>query len=640
MVGGRYRLEAVLGAGGYATVYRATDLHDGGAVAVKVVRPDADGGYSRELRARTEREVMALARLTSPHTVRLHEHGITADGLLYLVFEHVPGADLAVVLETHATLPDAVVAHVLRQLLDALGEAHRAGLLHRDIKPENVRVFEEHGDPWRVKLLDFGIARSTEPSRPQVTADGVLVGTPRYMSPEQLTARELTSASDIYSLGIVAFEMMVGRDALHGNHFGAQLDRLRSGHLFAAPDGRVSALHQTVQRMTALKLADRLRTVDDVLSVLSADVDATLIAPPRSTRRAAAPAAHGSRLTWPAAVAALTAIGVVLIIGVTMGTVSRPPGEPAPRIDRKRLPSIVKVAPSQHVIDDAPVEAAVEAAVETPVESVDGGSDGCGQRPPFRGSGTLRFTGDFSGAGWRTYIPEGYSQTKKAPLVIILHSKFSSPDLVSQSNFDRLAEVHDFVVIAPSDTQPAWQEPWLDPDAPARLRSLVDETGMQLCLDPARVFVVGQGGAAEVVQQLQCADWVRATAQSGFGAWTIPDTCERAIPAIWLSATRSPDLPLEGGRNCLGRRPDALEFGLNKWRKRQGCSATQERSFVDGPNRCTAWVCAVPFEHCLVDGGDPWPGFDPRPECKEPPSNFPAAEQIWRFFATVAPPEL
>src|SRR5690606_15504212 len=133
--------------------------------------------------------------------------------------------------------------HIMWQLLDSLSDAHHHGLLHRDIKPANVRVFEYMGDPLYAKLLDFGLARDVD-GGPQVTAKGELVGTPRYMAPEQLTEKPLSPATDIYSLGMVALEMLIGRDALGGNQWAGQLDRLRPEHTFdisAADTERIGA---------------------------------------------------------------------------------------------------------------------------------------------------------------------------------------------------------------------------------------------------------------------------------------------------------------------------------------------------------------------------------------------------------------
>ena len=211
---GRYRLLRVLGEGGFAVVHLAHDAQTGQQVAVKILRDPSD---DRDTALRFRREVAIVGSLRSPHCVTLLDHGATAAGELYAVFEYVTGRDLDKVLAEHGRLPRATVVHIMRQLLHVLAEAHRNGLLHRDIKPQNVRVFASDGDPWSVKLLDFGIARGSDDSFPAVTATGETIGTPRYMSPEQLTGEPLTPASDMYSLGLMGIELLVGKEALPGN---------------------------------------------------------------------------------------------------------------------------------------------------------------------------------------------------------------------------------------------------------------------------------------------------------------------------------------------------------------------------------------------------------------------------------------
>ena len=139
LLASRYRIDRVIGAGGFGRVYAATDVTNGTLVAVKVLTPDGEP-YQPVTRARFRREIALVADLRSPYTVRLLDHGETPDGLLYAVFEFVSGEDLSAVLARCPTLAPNIVEHVLRQLLGSLSEAHRVGVLHRDIKPQNVRV--------------------------------------------------------------------------------------------------------------------------------------------------------------------------------------------------------------------------------------------------------------------------------------------------------------------------------------------------------------------------------------------------------------------------------------------------------------------------------------------------------------------
>lgn len=210
----KYKLHEVLGKGGFAAVYRATDLEIGRDVAIKVLAPSEDG-YSKGIESRFMREGRVIAGLQDPHTITMFEFGRSDDGLLFMVFEYVRGTDLSILVKRSA-LPEPAVAHIMRQVLQSLREAHAAGILHRDIKPANILIYEYMDDPYRAKLLDFGIAKPVAGDGLDITSDGAMIGTPRYMAPEQIYGGELGPTADIYSLGLVAYEMLVGKPAITG----------------------------------------------------------------------------------------------------------------------------------------------------------------------------------------------------------------------------------------------------------------------------------------------------------------------------------------------------------------------------------------------------------------------------------------
>lgn len=207
--GGRYRLDAVLGEGGHARVYRATDVSLGREVALKLLKPHDDDDRER-LIARFMAEMRAVAKLNNPHIVQMFDFGRTQEGAIFVVFELVPGSDLAALMARGA-LPEPVAGHILTQLLRALSEAHQLGILHRDLKPANVRIYSYGRDNYRAKLIDFGISKSLDDDA-SLTATGRVIGTPRYMAPEQLFGEPHTHAVDLYSLGLLGFEMLTGRD--------------------------------------------------------------------------------------------------------------------------------------------------------------------------------------------------------------------------------------------------------------------------------------------------------------------------------------------------------------------------------------------------------------------------------------------
>ena len=281
LFGGRYQIERIIGRGGFSRVYLATQTDLGRRVAMKIMRPSGpakldgsatDLSASGNLAERFLQEARVVARLSGPHTVTVHDHGRTDDGLLFMVLEYVNGISLAAMLKDGGPVAPSRVKRILEQALESLQEAHSIGLLHRDIKPGNIMVYEHLGRPDNVKVLDFGIAKIVgqeidTSNCDDLTQSGSLLGTPRYMSPEQLRGQELTGATDIYSLGLVAFEMLMGKKAIDANSsvliIGAQLDP----RPFAVPNlpHIPPRLRMVVNRMLAKGTEERYATAGEVL---------------------------------------------------------------------------------------------------------------------------------------------------------------------------------------------------------------------------------------------------------------------------------------------------------------------------------------------------------------------------------------
>src|SRR5215831_1010126 len=203
----KYYLESKLGVGGMGTVYRAGRLLIGDRVAVKVLHPDQMADPQAVERFR--REAQTAACLKHPNVVTVYDFGVSREGLNYQVMELAEGESLRSLVERHGRPSETVAAEIIRQVCAALDEAHRQGIVHRDIKPENILVQIIPGG-LQVKLLDFGIAALRDVNAGRLTRTGAVVGTPHYMSPEQCLGEELDGRSDIYSLGIVLFEMLTG----------------------------------------------------------------------------------------------------------------------------------------------------------------------------------------------------------------------------------------------------------------------------------------------------------------------------------------------------------------------------------------------------------------------------------------------
>lgn len=203
----KYRIDAKIGAGGMGTVYRATRLLIGDSVAVKILHSEQVSDPNAAERFR--REAQAAARLKHANAVAIYDFGVSEDGRIYLVMELVEGRSLRSILDADGplNLPEAV--EIMRQICAALDEAHRQGIVHRDIKPDNIVVCDSPSGQ-RVKVLDFGIAKLRDVAASALTQTGNVMGTPYYMSPEQCLGEEIDGRSDIYSLGIVLYEILTG----------------------------------------------------------------------------------------------------------------------------------------------------------------------------------------------------------------------------------------------------------------------------------------------------------------------------------------------------------------------------------------------------------------------------------------------
>ena len=267
---GRYKLQRRLGSGGMGDVWAAVDVTLKQRVAIKTVQAQRLGSSGL---ARLEREVRALAGLSHPNTVRVHDYGATDDGLWYYVMELLQGQTLRELVERSGPLPAGRLAHIARQVLRALGEAHNKGIIHRDIKPENIFIAEIGGETDFVKLLDFGIAKATSGDA-TLTNTGFIAGTPAYMAPELIQGHAADRRTDIYSFGAMLYYAASGRlpfgDAEPASLFAAHV--MRSPEPLASitghplPDGFV----RLVERCMAKNPDDRYPSTHALLDALQA----------------------------------------------------------------------------------------------------------------------------------------------------------------------------------------------------------------------------------------------------------------------------------------------------------------------------------------------------------------------------------
>ncbi|HXY36670.1 MAG TPA: serine/threonine-protein kinase, partial [Planctomycetaceae bacterium] len=207
---GHYRLKQLIGRGGMGEVYLAEHTLLKRPCALKRIRPGHDTDPTTL--ARFEREVRATAELSHPHTVEIYDYGRAGDGTFYYVMELLWGLTLEELVHKHGPLPPARAVYLLRQVCDALEEAHAAGLMHRDIKPGNIYAARRGGEYDFVKLLDFGLVKGVARSdQPALSRAETVVGSPLYMAPEQsLNVQTSDVRADIYSLGAVGYFLLVG----------------------------------------------------------------------------------------------------------------------------------------------------------------------------------------------------------------------------------------------------------------------------------------------------------------------------------------------------------------------------------------------------------------------------------------------
>jgi serine/threonine-protein kinase len=209
---GQYRLGDKLGAGGMGEVYVAEHVLMRRRCAIKLIQPDQTRDPATL--ARFEREVQAMATLTHPNTAEIYDYGRADDGTFYYVMEYLDGLNLESLVDRYGPLPPGRVIHFLRQVCQALREAHGIGLLHRDIKPSNIIACKRGGVYDVAKLLDFGLVQQMKPGPEalRLTMQGAILGSPPYMAPEQAQGRtDLDAACDIYSLGGVGYFLLAGR---------------------------------------------------------------------------------------------------------------------------------------------------------------------------------------------------------------------------------------------------------------------------------------------------------------------------------------------------------------------------------------------------------------------------------------------
>lgn len=277
-IAGQFRVLQRIGSGGMGAVYKAEQPDMNRFVAVKILHSRF---LSRtDLVARFRREARAMSHLSHPNTARVFLYGQLEDGACYFVMEYLEGRNLAQVVRAEGPMDPVRACQIMLQACGALDEAHRQGIIHRDLKPENIFLTSQGGIRDYPKVLDFGLAKVTEremrPGSLILTQEGMVFGTPEFMSPEQARGEKLDGRSDIYSLGVIMFELLTGKlpfDAknpmdfiqLHMNAQPMSLSARLPGRVF--PPGLEAALMKSMEKKkenrfdSAMAFAEALREV-------------------------------------------------------------------------------------------------------------------------------------------------------------------------------------------------------------------------------------------------------------------------------------------------------------------------------------------------------------------------------------------
>jgi eukaryotic-like serine/threonine-protein kinase len=285
VIDGKYRIERVLGSGGMGMVLEATHLGLEHPVALKVMREEM--ASDQTLVERFLREARAACRLHGEHVARLLDVGRLADGAPYMVIEFLAGQDLAVLVRRRGPRPIAEAVGYLRQACDALSEAHALGIVHRDIKLQNLFLTHKANGQPSVKVLDFGLSKLRDARTPKLTATGAILGSPHYMSPEQLgDPRRVDPRSDLWALGVVLHRLLADTPPFAGRN----MAEICSSIIDAEPqplselrDDVPPELEALVLRCLTKDPARRFQTADELSAALEPFSRATTEAAPEST---------------------------------------------------------------------------------------------------------------------------------------------------------------------------------------------------------------------------------------------------------------------------------------------------------------------------------------------------------------------
>jgi serine/threonine-protein kinase len=306
LFGSRYRIEKLLGEGGMGSVYKAHDSELGRTVALKLVRPEL--AISPQIMQRFKQELLLASRISHKNILRIHDMG-DVNGVKFITMAFVEGSDLSALIEETGGLPFERALKFTKQLCGALEAAHNEGVVHRDLKPQNILIDQADN----VHVSDFGLAKSLEPEATMMTQVGQILGTPRYMSPEQAEGKEVDHRSDLYALGLILYEMFTSEVPFRAE---STLQLMYKQVNEAAKDPRTvrpdlpAYLANIILKCLEKDRAKRYQSAREILADLDAE-SAPPVSAAGGTKTISIQLPKPSRSTW-----AITAAGVALAIAL------------------------------------------------------------------------------------------------------------------------------------------------------------------------------------------------------------------------------------------------------------------------------------------------------------------------------------
>lgn len=363
---GRYRIERLLGAGGMGAVYQAWDSELGVSIALKVIRSDitSDPEAARDFERRFKQELLLARQVSHPNVVRIHDLGDAA-GVKYITMSYVVGSDLCAVLKPGA-LPIGRARGLALQLASGIAAAHDAGIVHRDLKPQNILIDSRD----QLYISDFGLAKSLEATTAGLTRTGEFLGTPRYISPEQVEGRPVDHRGDLYAVGLILYEMVTGEAPFAGpSAIEQMLQRVKDQ---PKPARRANPqvpeyLERIIMRCLERDPAQRYQSAHEIAADLKAEQStASTVGAPRRTVSLTLPVPTSR--TWPIAAAALVLLLLTLLIIPQTRRLIWPAGSPGAATPAAAAPIRIAVMPFG-APEEAPALAEIAAGVEEGLQS-------------------------------------------------------------------------------------------------------------------------------------------------------------------------------------------------------------------------------------------------------------------------------